>query len=242
VNAIYIDLSQLLSAFAASTGEQVFLATAGSALMYRSDAALWDTLSTVAPEVVQRGQGLTQAVVDQVMAFAGPAPQFDDMTLMVLHYQPPPALPVLELALAPDLSELERLRAAVADFCEHQQLPAELVFLVDLVSDEWFSNLLRHGYAPEALPAAAIGFCLRLEPGRAVLELRDNAPPFDPLQAPEPDLDLPLADKPIGGLGIHLIRNLMDTVAYRREDGCNLLIVSKNLPPDGDSREAAEAV
>jgi len=59
--------------------------------------------------------------------------------------------------------------------------------------------------------------------------VEDDGKPFDPLQAPPPDLSLPLERRPIGGLGIHLIRNLMDEVSYARVGGRNVLKMVKHL-------------
>jgi serine/threonine-protein kinase RsbW len=62
-----------------------------------------------------------------------------------------------------------------------------------------------------------------------VVEVEDDGRPFDPLLVPPPDLTLPLERRPIGGLGIHLIRSLMDEVAYARHDGRNVLKMAKRL-------------
>ena len=61
------------------------------------------------------------------------------------------------------------------------------------------------------------------------IEFRDFGRPFDPLQAPPPDLDRPAGERPIGGLGIHLVRSLTDRVEYRRLGGANLLRVERRF-------------
>jgi anti-sigma regulatory factor (Ser/Thr protein kinase) len=60
--------------------------------------------------------------------------------------------------------------------------------------------------------------------------VEDDGVPFNPLEATEPDLDRPLEERSIGGLGIHLVKNLMDDVEYRREAGRNYLVMRKRVP------------
>ena len=65
--------------------------------------------------------------------------------------------------------------------------------------------------------------------GRLSAEVEDDGRPFNPLTAPAPDLTSAVEDRPVGGLGIHLVRSLMEQVDYRRESGKNHLIMSKRL-------------
>lgn len=61
-------------------------------------------------------------------------------------------------------------------------------------------------------------------------EVEDDGRPFNPLEAPEPDLAAPVEERKVGGLGIHLIRNMMDHLEYRRLQGTNLLVMKKKVP------------
>ncbi|MCX7058625.1 MAG: ATP-binding protein, partial [Proteobacteria bacterium] len=81
---------------------------------------------------------------------------------------------------------------------------------------------------------AATRFSLSLElAGEASVRmtLTDDSPPFDPLSLATPDLDSPLEERNIGGLGLHLIRTMMDEVVYCREENLNRLMVAKTLVP-----------
>jgi anti-sigma regulatory factor (Ser/Thr protein kinase) len=60
-------------------------------------------------------------------------------------------------------------------------------------------------------------------------EIEDDAQPFNPLEAPPPDVNAPLRERPLGGLGIHLARTMMDAMAYRRENGKNILTIRKKI-------------
>ena len=70
------------------------------------------------------------------------------------------------------------------------------------------------------------------------VELEDDARPYNPLEAPEPDLEAEIDDRPIGGLGVHLVRTIMDTVNYRRTHNRNLLIMSKKGRDEEEEGEA----
>jgi anti-sigma regulatory factor (Ser/Thr protein kinase) len=72
-----------------------------------------------------------------------------------------------------------------------------------------------------------------VERGRVVLDIRDNGAAYDPLGHAPPDLDADIADRPIGGLGIHLVRELAQDACYRRDGGWNLLRIELGaiLPP-----------
>lgn len=94
-----------------------------------------------------------------------------------------------------------------------------------LIVEELASNALVHG-APED---AQLQLRLRLDPAQLVLELDDNGPAFDPTTAPAPDLEADLAQRAVGGLGLHLVRQLAHRFDYRRHEGRNLVRVTLRL-------------
>ncbi len=134
---------------------------------------------------------------------------------------------VVELRLANDLAGLAQLADHVEGFGAAQRLPENVVNALNVVVDEAVSNVINHGY--DAGVRGEIAVRLRLAAGGVLLEVEDDGRPFDPLQVPPPDLSLPLERRPIGGLGIHLIRNLMDEVTYARIGGRNVLKMVKHL-------------
>jgi anti-sigma regulatory factor (Ser/Thr protein kinase) len=133
----------------------------------------------------------------------------------------------VELRLANDLDGLAALVERVERFGAEQGLAANVVNALNVVLDEAVSNAINHGY--DAGVRGKIAVRLRRGADRVEVEVEDDGRPFDPLQAPPPDLTLPLERRPIGGLGIHLIRNLMDEVSYARHDGRNVLKMAKRL-------------
>lgn len=130
------------------------------------------------------------------------------------------------LCIASDISELERLHDAVAELGEVGDWPPDLVYQVDLVLEELIVNTVNYGYDDDA--RHEIEVTLTSDADVFTVEIIDDGHAFNPLNdAPEPDLDAGIEDRPIGGLGIHLMRVMMDDVHYRREKNKNHLTLIK---------------
>ncbi len=115
--------------------------------------------------------------------------------------------------------ELDRVSAAVEELAEREDWPPEMVYRVTLVIEELVVNIINHGHDDGVHD---IEIAMASEPDALTVEIIDDGRPFDPLSdAPEPDLDSLLEDRPVGGLGIHLVRTMMDEVHYRREQDRN---------------------
>lgn len=94
-----------------------------------------------------------------------------------------------------------------------------------LVAEESLSNVIRYAYADSA--RHSIELTVEIGGGEVHVVLRDDGRPFNPLAAPAPDLDAPAEQRPAGGLGIHLLRRLVDRADYRREGHANVLRLVK---------------
>ena len=130
------------------------------------------------------------------------------------------------LCIASDLGELERVHNAVADLGELANWPPDLVYQVDLVLEELIVNTVNYGYDDDS--RHEIEVTLTSDEDVFTVEIIDDGHAFNPLKdAPEPDLDAGIEDRPIGGLGIHLMRVMMDDVHYRREANKNHLTLIK---------------
>ena len=133
----------------------------------------------------------------------------------------------MSVTLVNDRSEVERLGRLVEAFGETEGLGAETIFSVNLALDEVVTNVIR--YAHDDGRQHPIVVRLTLEPGVLTADVEDDGRPFNPLEAPAPDLEASIEHRPIGGLGIHLVRSVMSSVAYRRENGRNVLKMQKSL-------------
>jgi phosphoserine phosphatase RsbU/P len=152
-----------------------------------------------------------------------------------LRPPPPPALlverkasTVLQVTIANELSELERLANLVDDFVRKHGMPEKIAFNLNVCLDELITNIISYGYNDDGRHDISVK--CELVGGVLVTEIIDDAKAYDPFsQAPEPDLDLGVDDRPIGGLGVFLVKEFMNTTDYRREDGRNVITLAKNV-------------
>jgi anti-sigma regulatory factor (Ser/Thr protein kinase) len=126
-------------------------------------------------------------------------------------------------------AEIERLAHAVEAFGRTHALPDSVVFSLNLALDEIVSNIIRYAYDDGAKHEILVG--LALEDGVVRVEIQDAGRAFNPLDVPPVDLTAAAEDRPVGGLGLHLVRSLMDGLEYRREDGRNVLTMTKTVGP-----------
>ena len=119
------------------------------------------------------------------------------------------------------LEELTRLTEAVENLGEEANWSPALVGKVNLVLEELAMNTINHGH-DGGLHQISITFSSTDD--ALVIDILDDGKPFDPLtDAPIPNVNAPINERPIGGLGVYLVRKLMDEVTYRREEGRNHL-------------------
>ncbi len=133
----------------------------------------------------------------------------------------------MQVKIHNDLAEMMLLRDCVLQFSEENQLSEDIVFALDLCLEELITNVIKYGYDDSAQHAIYIS--LSMEGDRLVLEMRDDGHAFDPTLLPDPDLDVPLEERRIGGLGIHLVRNYVDSMEYKREANQNILTLKKKI-------------
>jgi anti-sigma regulatory factor (Ser/Thr protein kinase) len=131
------------------------------------------------------------------------------------------------LQIKNELTEIERLAEEIESFGELHDIPADVVFGINLSLDELITNTINYGYADSQQHFIQVELDLTAED--VVIQLKDDGLPFDPLQRPDPDINQSLDDKPIGGLGIYLVRKMMDEVEYRRIDNFNILKMKKKI-------------
>ena len=131
------------------------------------------------------------------------------------------------LCLANNITEIPRLAGAVRAFGEKHNLAEEVIHHMHLALEEIITNIIRYAYTDEEKHEIAVYF--RLDNEAIALEVHDDGIPFNPLSVPVADVQKPLEEREIGGLGIHLVRNVIDTFQYRRERNNNILIMKKKL-------------
>jgi anti-sigma regulatory factor (Ser/Thr protein kinase) len=139
-----------------------------------------------------------------------------------------PASQSHDLVLRNEAAELTRLNTFVSEFCSRESLPDGFEMALMLAAEEAFINVVRYAFS-DAQPHPIV---VRLQrDGEGVrLEVDDDGAPFNPLETPQFDPATPLEQRRAGGLGIHLLRNLMTELRYERVNGRNRLILRKLRP------------
>jgi len=131
-----------------------------------------------------------------------------------------------ELNVEPQVSEIPRLLDWVEACCGAEGMADELRYKVMLALEEAVTNVINHAFAGVPTPHL-IRVRLDISDVLFAAEVIDNGRVFDPTSVPDPDLTLPLEQRTPGGLGIHLMRNVMDRLQYRHEAGHNTLRLEK---------------
>jgi serine/threonine-protein kinase RsbW len=129
-----------------------------------------------------------------------------------------------ELKCSGKMSELPVLIEFVETACKDAGIGPDLCFDLTLALEEAASNVIEHGYKGRG---GDLGVLFRVAGGDVTLELRDNAKPFKPGKVGRPDETIPLEERPLGGLGLHLMHELMDEVYYETLPDGNLLTMIK---------------
>lgn len=135
----------------------------------------------------------------------------------------------MEFRLKNDLTEIQLLAEAVELFGEENGLSAKVVFQVNLALDELLTNTISYSYPEGGEHEILVQLMLEGDKNNLRIEIRDDGFAFNPLQKEEPDIDQDVDERPIGGLGIHLVRKMIDEIKYIREDEQNILVMRKEL-------------
>ena len=132
---------------------------------------------------------------------------------------------LLSVVLVNNRREIARLLHLAEEFGRSAGLVEDDTADVNLLLDEFVSNVIKYGY--DDTLEHQIQVDVKLEGRHLTVRIEDDGKAFNPLEAPAPDLDRPVEERPIGGLGIFIARTLADSIEYRREDGRNILTMTK---------------
>jgi anti-sigma regulatory factor (Ser/Thr protein kinase) len=135
--------------------------------------------------------------------------------------------PGFRMTIGADPGEVARVNAAFAEFADAHALPASVRRSMNVVLDELLINAIVYGFPEGARGEVTVEAELLAD--RVRVTLTDDGRPFDPFAMAAPDTGLPLEERRIGGLGIHLVRRMMDEVSYHRRDDRNVVVLGKRL-------------
>lgn len=142
---------------------------------------------------------------------------------------PSPADSVLSMVLVNQLHELATIGERVERFGQTQDLSGDETARINLVLDELVSNIIKYGYDDQQEHQILVK--IAIDGDLLTISVDDDGKPFNPLEAPAPDLDLAIEERPIGGLGLFLVKSIVDTLEYRRERDHNILTLTKKIDP-----------
>ena len=178
---------------------------------------------------MQEPKELIGSMTEAVHQFVGDAEQSDDLTMMAIQYikQQHDVKLRKSIVLPNDVKEVSKLTAFVEEVCEAMGFDGALTAQLTLAIEEAVVNVMKYAYPPQKrgdVTIEAQSNDLRLK-----FTIIDSGMPFDPTVRAEVDTTLSAEDRPIGGLGIHLVRKIMDSINYERVDSLNVLTLRKKL-------------
>ena len=213
-----------------TTGEGLFLYTDGlneaedSSLVQFGEKRLEKALNSILSASDQ-----VKVMTDAVKIFVGGAPQSDDLTILYIKYMNNVEVETAErhLILHNDIQQIPQLADFIESVADLAHLDVGTTMSINLALEEAVSNVIMYAYPEGSDGLVDIEAIIRKDMLRFIIS--DNGIAFDPTAAPDADVNLDLEDRPIGGLGIFLVKNIMDTVSYQRSDGKNILTMTKKL-------------
>ena len=166
-----------------------------------------------------------------VNVFADGTVQGDDLTLLFLRHgvsrKNNSAAP-RRIIMKNEMSEVSRMRGFFLSVCREHNIDDDTFKTLNLAIEEWVANVISYAY-PKGI-RGHVELTAKVVDDVLTLVIKDHGAPFDPTQQTEVDVDAQLDERQIGGLGIHLVKAIMDTMHYERSaDGYNVLTLTKEL-------------
>jgi len=131
------------------------------------------------------------------------------------------------MSVGADPAGVREVNAAFAGFAEAHALAADVRRSLNIALDELLANALSHGRTGR--DPCSVTVEVGLDQDQVTVTVTDNGTPFDPFERDAPDTTLSVEERPIGGLGLHLVGQLMDQVSYQRREGHNVVVLVKRL-------------
>lgn len=131
-----------------------------------------------------------------------------------------------EITLEASIDNIEKVTAFLDSFLEDNECPMKAQMQLDIAMDELFSNIAHYAYAPDTGDATVRLDTTSDKPGVTVTYI-DSGLFYNPLEKEDPDVSLSADERSIGGLGIFMVKKLMDNIEYKYEDSQNILTITK---------------
>ena len=171
---------------------------------------------------------LLSGLKEDIDLFAGDAPQFDDITMLIFDYKRKEGAAMKEKVFAANKDALPEVMSFTEECLESFNCPPKSLIGISVAVEEIFVNIAIYAYGEEE-GSATLSYSFDENEKIMTLVVSDEGRPFNPLDKPDPDITLSAANRDIGGLGIFITRKTMDTVSYSYENGKNILTMTKKL-------------
>ena len=165
---------------------------------------------------------LLESLHKDIDSFVGLADQFDDITMLSIQIKQVNSS-FEEISLKPCLDNLDQVTDFIDNLLSEGGVSNKLIFKVNMAIDEIYSNIARYSGATEARVGCNVS------ENKVSLRFVDNGSPYDPTVKEDPDTTLSADEREIGGLGIYMVKKIMDEISYEYKDGRNILILEKNI-------------
>ena len=211
-----------------SCGDMIFLFTDGVTEAMNPGKKLFGNdmlMELAASDCFSTPETAVGAVFEAVMNFEQGAEQSDDITLLALNYAKGPDYGLFKMHAGARLDEIARVNAAFNSFAGNQGIPIDIARKINLVFDELMNNIITYGSSG----VNSIGITAHAVNRSLTVTIAHEGPAFDPCRVPAPDVNLMLDERAEGGLGIFLVKSLMDEFIYRRAGGRNITTVRKKF-------------
>lgn len=133
-----------------------------------------------------------------------------------------------ELNISATVENIPVVTAFVDEQLESLNCPLKAQMQIDIAIDELFGNIAQYAYNPD-IGSATVRVEVSEDPLAVIITFIDGGIPYDPLKADDPDITLSAEDRPLGGLGIYMVKKSMDAIIYEHRDGKNILSIKKTL-------------
>ncbi|MBR2589938.1 MAG: SpoIIE family protein phosphatase [Clostridia bacterium] len=167
-------------------------------------------------------QQILTHIKESVDAFAGDAPQFDDLTMLCLEYSGKND----EMTLDATLENVTTAVNFVGDKAKELNFERKAQYHIEMAVDEIISNVARYAYDKQE---GTVDIAVHSDEKCMCITVKDSGVPYNPLEKEDPDVTLSADERGIGGYGIYLVKKVMDEVEYRYENGCNILVMKKYI-------------
>ena len=212
-------------------GDRIFLYTDGVTAATDKNETLYGEerlMSYIEKNKTLKAEELLSGLKEDIDLFAGDAPQFDDITMLVFDYKKKEGAAMKEKVFSARKDALPEVMAFTEECLESVDCPMKSQMAICVAVEEIFVNIANYAY-PDGDGNATLSFGFDENERLMTLVIKDNGVPFNPLERAEPDITLSADEREIGGLGIFITKKTMDTVSYKNENGKNILTMTKKI-------------